>query len=811
MTRLARWLLALSLLPMSAMALEPAPPAACAPKPVDPPLLYLRGSMNNWSTLEDFAFSWSCDAWYLNVDLQGRHEFKVADERWSPQATFGGKGGGVELARGTALTLGRDDPSGSTGNIAHLFTGEATLRFTLAGGQPVLSIGPKSFAGVVRKAITDPVALSLRHDSRSLDDRAPFGAVPAGTTVDFALESLPGVESVALVIETRRLEGNQDVLDYTELARLPMRRGAGPDGRERWTASRRFDDSAVYGYWFAVRIGGHEFVYQNNKDPIYWTRERGSNGVGAVGEPSASASMIRRYRLTVYARDFVVPDWASDAVYYYVFPERFRNGDPGNDPRPGVDRYQDKDVEFHATWNERPWRPGSGDGSDAVHNNDFFGGDLAGIIDKLDYIAALGANTIYLTPVFTAASNHKYDTADYRHVDPHFGSDADFGRLTAEAGKRGIRVVPDASLNHTGRDSIYFDRFGKYGGDGAFFGGKVNPASPYADWYRFDPKASDPDKQYTGWVGVRDLPELDKSSESFRRFAYGAPDSVMKRWLDRGASGWRMDVAPWVPDDFWRGWRAAIKQHRPDAITISETWFDAAKFLLGDMFDSTMNYVFRNAVLDFANGGKASDAYRSLEYLRESYPPQAAHALMNLVSSHDVARALHVFGDTPEATPAQVALAKQRLRLAWLFQVAYPGAPAIYYGDEVGVTGGEDPFNRAPYPWADRGGQPDLVLRDELTRLLAIRRTHAVLRQGALSAPLLADAHLLVFARTGAGGLALVAMNNANDVQQARFDLPAGTTATRFEDLLTGEVFTARDGRLALPVPPIFGRILVPR
>jgi cyclomaltodextrinase / maltogenic alpha-amylase / neopullulanase len=170
--------------------------------------------------------------------------------------------------------------------------------------------------------------------------------------------------------------------------------------------------------------------------------------------------------------------------------------------------------------------------------------------------------------------------------------------LTREAAKRGIRVIPDTSLNHTGSDSIYFDRFGKYASRGAFEGGRIRKDSPYASWYRFDETQTDPNKQYTGWVGVADLPELDKASPAWRDFAYRKPDSVMKQWLDLGAAGWRMDVAPWVPDDFWREWRAAIRAHKPDAITIAETWFDSSKYFLGDMFDSTMNYIFRNAVLE---------------------------------------------------------------------------------------------------------------------------------------------------------------------------------------------------------------------
>jgi cyclomaltodextrinase len=201
-----------------------------------------------------------------------------------------------------------------------------------------------------------------------------------------------------------------------------------------------------------------------------------------------------------------------------------------------------------------------------------------------------------MTPIFRAASNHKYDTADYRNVDPAFGSNADFERLTREAARRGMRVIPDTSLNHTGSDSIYFDRYGNFGGQGAFAGGRVNAASPYASWYRFDTRQPTP--QAVPGLGRRDRPaRTGQGQPCVAQFAYGAPDSVMKLWLDRGASGWRMDVAPWVSDDFWREWRAAIKAHRPDALTVAETWFDASKYFLGDMFDSTMNYIFRNAVL----------------------------------------------------------------------------------------------------------------------------------------------------------------------------------------------------------------------
>jgi glycosidase len=771
-------------------------PQADAAGAEGPPLgaatLYLRGTPNNWAALEDYAFQFSCDAYYLNVKLNGRHEFKVADAAWTPAHSIGVEGIGG-------------------GNFVHTFEGEHTVRLAWAGGRPQLGVGAKTFADPRAVAITDPVALSLRFDSRSLTHKSPFGAVPAGTAIEFGVTAAPGVQRLTLVIEKRRLEGNQEVLEYLPVTRVPMQKSAA-GLTERWTASHRFGDAAVYGYWFEAEIGQQLFALQNNGDAVFWTREKGSGGAGAVAERPQALGTVRRFRQTVYSADFKVPEWAADAVYYYIFPDRFRNGDKSNDPHPGRDRYQNHGVEFHANWLDTPYRPGSGDGSDSVYNNDFFGGDLAGIIDKLDYIRELGANTIYMTPVFRAASNHKYDTADYRNIDPAFGSNADFERLTREAARRGIRVIPDASLNHTGADSIYFDRFGNFRSGGAFEGSQVRTDSPYASWYTLDATQRDPDKRFKGWVGVTDLPELDKASPAWRNFAYRDRDSVMKRWLDRGASGWRMDVAPWVSDDFWREWRAAIKAHKADALTIAETWFDSSKYFLGDMFDSTMNYIFRNAVQDYAAGGKADQLYRQIELMREAYPPQAFYALMNLLSSHDQARALHVFGwhdDTRD--PALIALAKQRLRLAVLFQMIFPGAPSVYYGDEVGVTGGDDPYNRATYPWADLGGKPDTALLAEFKKLIRMRNEHAVLRRGSIDAPVFVDEHVVVLVRRLGAQWALTATNNAAVPRRVSLSLPDGLPTGELQDVLGGLPVQATPQGLSFEVPPMYGRVLVSR
>ncbi|MGL4231359.1 MAG: glycoside hydrolase family 13 protein, partial [Casimicrobium sp.] len=552
--------------------------------------------------------------------------------------------------------------------------------------------------------------------------------------------------------------------------------------------------------------------YGNNRDSIFWTRERGSNGVGEIVEKPDDAKGIRRFRQTVFDANFKVPDYAPDIVYYYIFPDRFRNGNKENDPKPGVDKYQRATVELHKNWNEKPFKPKSGDGSDDVYNNDFFGGDLAGITEKLDYIKSLGANTIYMTPIFKAPSNHKYDTADYNEIDPYFGTEADFVRLADEAKKRGIRIVLDTSLNHVGSDSRYFDRYGNYAneGKGAFANNKVNAASPYASWFTIDTSKPNPDQQFKGWTGITDLPEIDKSSPSFRAFAYGNKDSVMKRWLDKGAGGWRMDVAPWVPDDFWREWRAAIKAHRPDAITVSEAWFDCSKYLLGDMFDSTMNYIFRNTVQDFAMGGDARKLYKNLELIREAYPPQALYALMNLLSSHDQARALHQFGYQSEATsPETIALAKQRLKLAVLFQMTYPGSPTIYYGDEVGVTGGDDPYNRATYPWEDLNGKPDNALFIEFKRFAKLRNDHAVLRRGSLEAPIYIDANVIVLLRKLGSEIALVALNNAAQEKTLTINLPENAANNEWRDLLNERTIPTQNRALRVTLPAYFGAVFL--
>ncbi len=784
----------------------------CAQNPLDDALLGLSGDFNGFTPRPADFFTYSCDGYYLNVNLQGTHEFKILDPIGPPKTRLGAPDASHSVVTdGQPFPLA-SDAEGATANLRFDFTGEHTLRvnFTGAEQRPTLTILPKSWVNPgIPAPVTNSVARQVKYDSRDSAFKTPYGAMTTGQKARFSLTAPRGVTSANLVVETRRLEGNQEVLEYLDPVRIPMTRT--PDGAiDTWSASHRFDKKSVYGYYFELTIDGQQYVYQNNNDSIYWTTERGSFGVGQIGFAPSDPKLVRRYRQTVYDPGFTVPGWAQDAVYYYIFPERFRNGDTANDPQPGTATYLDGPVELHKNWLDKPYVPGNADGSttdDNTYNNDFFGGDLAGIIEKLDYLKTLGVNTLYINPIFEAGSNHKYDTADYLKVDDSFGSNDDVTKLTEQAKARGIRVILDTSLNHTGSDSAYFDRYANFPETGAFEGAKIQSDSPYADWYSFFPDKTQPDQQYSGWGGPT-LPELTES-DSFKDFAFRKPDSVMKTWLDRGTAGWRMDVAPWVSDEFWREWRTSIKEHSPNALTVAETWFDSSKYFLGDEFDTTMNYIFRNAVIDYASGRNAKAAYQSIELIREAYPPQAFYALMNLLSTHDVARTLNELGYTDRSTPAQVDQAKARFRLAVLFQMTFPGAPAVYYGDEVGVTGGADPLNRGTYPWADKGGAPDTAMLADFQKMIGLRNQHEVLRRGSIDAPLQLDENIIVLTRKYQGVRAVTAFNNSTTPREVTVDLPVGYGDKPYKDAVTGRSVQPSNGKVTLTVPALSGSVLI--
>lgn len=618
------------------------------------------------------------------------------------------------------------------------------------------------------KLVTGLHLKDIYFNSRDEACKTPVGAVLDGTVVTFTVWVPVGaLDSVSLVVVDKEIEGNQSSTNYYDRDIVEMK--PVPQG---WQASYSCQGIGVLGYYFILKKGQEQVWLGNNLNtvPVPHTEVKGTGGQGRFSLNGPDLP----FNQTVYSPAVTMDNKWQDQVIYYIFPERFKNGNKANDPTPGKDYfYGKKPVEFHQNWNDpRPWVPGDSDGNssdDGEWNNDFYGGDLEGVTQKLDYLKDLGVTLLYLNPIFTAPSSHKYDTANYLEVDPHFGGQAAFKTLMTEAQKRGIGVVLDTSLNHSGSDSVYMDRYAKYPGLGAFENDKEQYDSPYHSWYKFNSNR-DPDKAYTAWAN----PSLAvlKENDDWKNFAYRKPDSVTKTWLKQGIAGWRMDVTPWKSEEFWREWRTAVKEVNPDAITYSEVWFDSSKYLLGDMYDSTMNYIFRGAALSLGRGRTVEGTRQALEMLQENYPPQAFYRLMNLTSTHDVARTMHELGYTTYGG-ANYASIRSRYLLIAALQFTIPGSPTIYYGDEIGLTGGDDPGCRGPFPWKEDGGSyGDWSLLEEYKKLSALRLGDKdIFTRGSLKF-LSSTSHLLVYERRSLEGrAALILINNGSEAEE--WALPA--------------------------------------
>ena len=534
--------------------------------------------------------------------------------------------------------------------------------------------------------------MNLYHDSRDETYRCPAGAQPCGASVRLFLQTDAPDAIVRFWVD-----------DHAYL--YPMHAVSG--GFE-YTFSLPEKPCIV---WYYFICGGA--YYGNARDNL------GGPGEIYAHEPPS-------YQITVYDPAYETPAWMGDGVMMQIMPDRFFRG--GDFPCRG---------KLHADWYEQPELSLSANGDNAA--NDFFGGDLLGIRQKLPYIASLGVTALYLNPVFLSPSNHKYDTSDYLQIDPAFGTEADLSALCAEGEKFGIRVILDGVFSHTGADSVYFNREHTFPGPGAC----DSKDSPYYSWYTF---LHWPDK-YRCWWGFDTLPNVDKTSRAFREFIIRGEDSVCAHWLRAGTSGWRLDVADELPMDFIAEFRARLKKENPQAALIGEVWDDPSRkvaygalrsYCLGDTLDGVMNYPLRAAILGYLLGQiSPADCARQILSLYENVPPAFARANMNLLGSHDKPRALSVLADAGnmepdrkyrhpvQLTPEQYALGRKRLIAAWNLICALPGMPTIYYGDEAGLTGMADPYCRRTYPW----GREDETLIAAY-RAAALRRKNRVLTRG---------------------------------------------------------------------------------
>ena len=581
-----------------------------------------------------------------------------------------------------------------------------------------------------------------------------------------------------------------------------------------------------------------------------------------------------------------VPFWAKDVVWYQIFPERFRNGDRQNDPTlDSLDGADPHDLE--SPWQVHPWTSDwyelqpyeQANGRDIWFNlvRRRYGGDLQGIIDKLDYLDDLGIGAIYLNPVFASPSLHKYDGTTYHHVDPHFGPDpeGDVGMVGSEVPRdpttwvwtradmlflelvqrchdRGIRVIIDGVFNHVGiRHWAFRDVVEK------------GPKSPFADWFTIESwgeRGKAESMKYSGWWGVRELPEWRQNENGIvpgpRRYIF----DITRRWMDpsgngdisRGVDGWRLDVASCIRHAFWKDWRIHVKSINPDAYLVAELVNDIEDlkpFLRGDEFDAVMNYNFAFACAEFfveeATRITASEFDRRLAALRHAFPEETAYAQQNLLDSHDSDRfASHIVnrnlggyrawmeyhriskGRNPDYStrrPNQEERAMQKVTV--IFQLTYLGAPMIYYGDEAGMWGANDPCCRKPMLWDDQAYDDEVMLPSGAQRpqpqpvsfdhemhrhyrkLIGIRNDYAALRRGDFRAVLADDdARVYAFSRS-LEGQEIVVILSAGATEQT---VTIGGLNGHFRDVLNeDEPFESVSSAVSCRVPGRWGRILV--
>ena len=454
-----------------------------------------------------------------------------------------------------------------------------------------------------------------------------------------------------------------------------------------------------------------------------------------------------------------MPSWVEDAVFYQIFPERFRNGDSTNDPL-----------------GTEPW------GAVPTREN-FFGGDLRGVIDGLDYLQDLGVTALYLNPIFLAGTNHKYDTQDYFRIDPAFGDDATFDALVGEVHARGMRLVLDGVFNHCGDGFGPFQDLLRHGA-----------ASRYQGWftpYAF-PLVQAPHPNYGTCGNCAYLPRLNTHNPEVEAFV----QRVALHWLERGIDGWRLDVPYEVHTEFWVRFRKVVKARFPDAYLVAEEWRDPRALIRGDTFDGAMHYRLRDLSFDFiVKNALTADAFaRALDTLRERVPETVERGMLTLLGSHDTARVLTECGGDVTS-----------VKLLYTLLFTYPGAPMIYYGDENGMQGANDPDCRRPMEWDDHRWNGEV--RAHLKALILARREREELRRGAFQM-LYAEDRLIVYARTGFQATTVVLLNNTYVERSVQLPLPF-VDGTVLNDDQRGERHVMHSGLLHLDLLPARSHLLL--
>lgn len=643
--------------------------------------------------------------------------------------------------------------------------------------------------------------MQLFHDSHNSIYRFPFGAVPTDSVITLRLKVIPDDETVKSIC-VRVWVDDEEIL-YDMKADDANAKKAAADGSVLYTAKINApSQGTLMWYYFIIETDIDTMYYINNADSL--------GGVGMT----AAEPMARSYQITVFDKDYKTPDWFKGSIMYQIFTDRFY-GDH-SDTNGAIPKKRNEYV-IHNDWyepisfNKHPFEMGPA-------CNDFYGGNLKGIIKKLPYLKSLGVGVLYLNPIFDAYSNHKYDTADYMNIDPMFGTNEIFSDLCAEAEKLGIRIILDGVFSHTGADSVYFNKYGSYGENA---GAYRNAESPFREWYQFTNFPN-----YDSWWGCSNLPNVNEMTPSYLDYILRNDDSVVKTWIDRGAGGWRLDVADELPDEFIEILRREVKKKNPDAVIIGEVWEDASnkvaysiprKYLFGKELDSVMNYPFKDNMIAFVLGSIDAETLNAkMMSLIENYPKETLYALMNIIGTHDTMRIKTLLGglsdgcETQKLSSGDEECATYRLKLLSFVQMTYMGVPCVYYGDEVGMQGGRDPYNRGTYPW--RAVDPDL--RQWYTTLGSIRNNNACLKLGEYKT-LYAHGDLFVYARYILGGrdafgnkakdsIAICAINRSFESRHVDINLSElGDFPMFSRGIVNSEICTLHNNTIELDVAPL--------
>ena len=577
--------------------------------------------------------------------------------------------------------------------------------------------------------------MRILFNSKDLQFKNPFGTLIPGQECTLCIHIPASVQTTKVECILESVDGDS----LTVTLSLALTKGA----YEQWSGTFALPKTGLYYYYFRIY----------KRDGAFRLFKQGDDTNMEAGD---------RWQLSCVPSDFTVPQWAKGATIYQIFPDRFHKS--GECDLTG----KLQPYTIHENWEEEvDWRPTP---KGEVLNNDFYGGNFNGITEKLPYLASLGVTLLYLNPISKSFSSHRYDTADYKTPDPMLGTKDDFAALCEAAHARDIRVVLDGVFSHTGADSLYFDKYGNFGKKGAY----CDKNSPYSSWYLFEEY---PDR-YKSWWGFDTLPTVNKNDPAFMDYIIDSEDSVIAHWLKLGADGFRLDVADELPDSFVLRLKNRLRQLKPDGLLIGEVWEDASNKIAYDIrrryfvdgeLDSCMNYPFRTAILEFMRGMDDGRVFwERVMTILENYPPQVVHCNMNLLGSHDTPRILTALVDSFDGprellaqrflSGRQQKLAQMRLMVASFLQFTLPGAPSIYYGDEAGMEGGKDPFNRRTYPWGRENG----ILLNHFRCLGQLRKQYAALRLGDIQFFQAGDGKL-GFSRTYQGKTVKVFLNRSLD------------------------------------------------